>query len=313
MKGRTSMRARLGIPTAVLVGGGAIGVAAVATGNHSTTTNAQPSAFGYTLHFRHTMSEGAALSAALSQWGRSHQKAMTTLAQMQPMRTFAQTTWHHHTTFAAQRGTVLFADSRLMLVQSANGAVHLWWLRNTAFANVSSNATGMAAMTGSNTAAFAAMANNNMTPATNTMAGSTAAANKMAAPVAKPITLTISTGNKTITITITPSTATVTTPAATPTAAASATPTATPTATKTTLPVFTRVNGVVKGDLVFVAGVRSHGSLIAKLVLFAAPATTVAPTPSATVSTTPTSTPTVTTTPTTAPSVSPSMVSGTHS
>lgn len=246
MKGRTSMRARLGIATAVLVGGGAIGVAAVATGNHSTTTNAQSSAFGYTLHFRHTMSEGAALSAALSQWGRSHQKAMTTLAQMQPMRTFAQTTWHHHTTFAAQRGTVLFADSRLMLVQSANGAVHLWWLRNTAFANVSSNATGMAAMTGS-------------------------------------------------------------------TAAASATPTATPTATKTTLPVFTRVNGVVKGDLVFVAGVRSHGSLTAKLVLFAAPATTVAPTPSATVSTTPTSTPTVTTTPTTAPSVSPSMVSGTHS
>ncbi|MFY9867860.1 MAG: hypothetical protein WAK58_28965 [Trebonia sp.] len=31
--------------------------------------------------------------------------------------------------------------------------------------------------------------------------------------------------------------------------------------------------GVARGDLVFVVGVRSHGALIAKLVLFAAPAT----------------------------------------
>jgi hypothetical protein len=300
MKGRTSMKARLGIATAVVVGGGAIGVAVAATGSHSTPTTAQSSAYGYTLNFRHTVSEGAALSAALTQWSWSHQKAMTTLAEMQAMRTFEQTTWHHRTTYAAQRGVVVLATKKFLLVQSAknpNGALHLWWLKGTSFANVSSSATGMAAMTGNNTAAFQAMQNNNMTPATTTMAGSTVAAQQMAAPVAKPTTVTVSTGNETITITITTSTATVTTP--TTTATTAPTPTVTPTAVKTTQPVFTKVNGVAKGDLVFVAGERVRGQLIAKLVLFAARSTT---------TTTPTATPTV------APSsTSSDAVTGTHS
>lgn len=305
MKGRTNMKARLGIATAVVVGGGAIGVAAVATGGHNTSTNVQSSAYGTTLNFHHTMSEGTALSAALTQWSKSHQKALTTLAQMKPMRTFAQTT-RHHTTFAAQRGVAVLATKQFLLVQSAknpSGALHLWWLKGTAFANVSSNATGMVAMTGNNNAAKAAMQHNNMAPAQAAMAGSTGMAQRMAAPVTKTITFTVQTGDTTITITITRSTAKVTTPPATPTA----TPTAmaTPTASATTQPVFTTVNGVVKGDMVFVVGERVRGQLVAKLILFAAPTTTVTPTPSASV--TPTSTPTVT------PSVvAPSGVSGTH-
>jgi hypothetical protein len=306
MKGRTSMKARLGIATAVLVGGGAIGVAAVATGSHNTTTNAQSSAYGYTLNFHHTMSEGAALSAALNQWSKSHQKAMTTLAQMQSMRAFAQTA-SHHKTLVAQRGVVVLATKKFLLVQSAknpNGTLHLWWLKGTAFANVSSNATGMTAMTGNNNAAFQAMQHNNMAPATTAMTGSTTAVNQMVAPVAKPTTITVATGNTTITITIAQTTATV----------AQTTPTTTGMATtKTKQPVFTHMNNVARGDLVLVSGVRTHGQLQAKLVLFAAPTTTVTPTPSASV--TPTTTPTVTTTPTTAPStaIMPTGVSGTHS
>ncbi len=61
------------------------------------------------------------------------------------------------------------------------------------------------------------------------------------------------------------------------------------TATQST---FTNMQGVARGDLVFVAGFRTHGYLVAKLVLFAAP-TTVTPTP--------TVTPTVTVTPTAIP------------
>ena len=47
----------------------------------------------------------------------------------------------------------------------------------------------------------------------------------------------------------------------------------------------TKVKGVAKGDLVFIVGVNEHGSLVAKLVLFAAPVK-VEPTPTATPSTT---------------------------
>lgn len=338
MKGRTSMKARLGIATAVLVGGGAIGVAAVAAGNHSTTTQAQASAFSYTMHFQHRMSVGAALSTALSQWGRtqqSHQRAMTTLAQMQSMRNFSQVmagSRHHRTMFAAQRGTVLFVDKNLMLVKSSNGAEHLWWLNtNTGFANVSSNGTGMVALTGSNTAGFQAMVNNNLTMAKQAVAGSVGAANAAAAPVTKPITFTIQTGTLTVTITITPSSATVTTPPttppATPTGMASATPSMTPTmaptgmasatpsispsSVATTQPAFTNVNGVVQGDMVFVSGERVHGQLIAKLVFYTPTTTTTTATPSASASVSTSTAPTTGTTPTT--SVAPTGISGTHS
>ena len=309
---QANMKARLGIATAVLVGGSAVGVAAVAAASHGPSTTAASSA-GFTLNFHHTMSEQAALSSALSTWGSSQQKSFNTLAQMQPMRTFSQV-MRHHTEFAAQRGIVVLATKKFLLVKSANGALHLWWLNGaTRFANVSTTMTGMAAMTGSTTAAKAAMVTNNMTPAAVTMAGSTTTVNQMAAPVAKPTTITVSTGTVTITVTITSSTATVTQPVTTPTViatptatattptvapTATATPTATPTVVATPTPTMTatqstfRANhGIQRGDLVFVAGFRVHGFLIAKLVLFAAP-TTVTPTPTPSVTSTATVTPT---------------------
>jgi hypothetical protein len=85
---RPSMKARLSIAAAVLAGGGAAGVAAVAA-SHSPATTAAQSA-GFTLNFHHPISEEQALTSALSTWGWSQQKSLTTLAEMTPMRTFSQ-------------------------------------------------------------------------------------------------------------------------------------------------------------------------------------------------------------------------------
>ena len=199
---QAAMKARLGIATAVLVGGGAIGVAAVAAANHGTAATTAQSA-GFTLNFHHTISEQQALSSALSTWGQSQQKSMTTLAEMAPMRTFNQF-WSHRTEFAAQRGVVVLATKKFLLVKSADRQLHLWWLNGaTKVRNVGASATGMAAMTGNDAAATAAMKTNNMAPAAVTMAGSTSAVSQMAAPVSKPTTITVDTGNQVITITIT--------------------------------------------------------------------------------------------------------------
>jgi hypothetical protein len=314
MKGRTSMKARLGIASAVVVGGGAIGVAVVATGNHSDTSNAQSAAFSIS-QFHHTMSEGTALSTAMNELQWSQSKAMTTLAQMAPMRNFSMV-WagsrHNRTEYAAQRGIVELATKNFLIVKSSNGKQELWWLKGAKFDNVSSSTTGMVAMTGNNNATTAAMVNNNMIPVAKSMAGSTTAVNQMTAPVTKPTTITVSTGTETITITITNSTATVTSPTtatATPTATASVAPS--PTATATKQPTWTSTSGVARGDLVMVTGERVHGKLIAKLVLFAAPSTTTpTATPSASVSVQPTatSTATATATPTVAPTSSTSVM-----
>jgi hypothetical protein len=55
----------------------------------------------------------------------------------------------------------------------------------------------------------------------------------------------------------------------------------------TTMPATTAAKTVARGDLVFVVGVRSHGKLIAELILFSVPKTaTVTPANTATVTTT---------------------------
>jgi hypothetical protein len=331
------MKARLGIATAVLIGGGAVGVAAVAASHHGPTSSTTAQEAGFIMNFHHRISEQAALTSAIGMFGTSQaaqQRSMSTLAQMVPMRNFSQF-MHHRTMMAAQRGIVVLATRRFLLVKSANGALHLWWLTGgTMFQNVTASPTGMTAMLGNNTAAVQAMVNQNMAPAAAVMAGGTAVVNQMAAPVAKPTTITIATGTEIITITITSTTATVTTPVTTPTTLPVTTPTTLPSGTPTgaptalpsatpsglpsvrpsgmptvtattgvtvtpittltpapvasptvtataTQPTFTATQGVARGDLVFVAGVRMHGFLIAKLVLFSAPAT-VMPTATAT-------------------------------
>jgi hypothetical protein len=334
---QANMKARIGIATAVLVGGGAVGVAAIATASHGpATTTTQNDAFS-ALNFRHHLSEQAALSSAFSTWGWSHQRSLTTLAQMVPMRTFAMAWGHHHTQYAAQRGVVEavgnVGNKQFLLVKSANGKVELWWANgNTVFQNVAASPVGMTAMTG-NTSTAQQMANNNIAPAAATMAGSTAMVNQMAAPVVKPIKITLNVNGQTITIIIRGATASATTPTSTPSATATGTMAATPTATATmtatptatgtmtatptatatgtatstamatATPTMTATQpatttAIARGDLVLIAGVRSHGRLTAQLVLFSAP-TTVTPTPTGTATVTPTATATSTGTATT--------------
>ena len=317
-----SMKARVGIATAVLIGGGAAGVAAVAS-NHGPATTTTQSA-GFIMGFHHHLSEQAALSSAISTMATSQQRTLNTLAQMVPMRTFTQVR-HHHTMLAAQRGVVVLATKRFLLVRSAHGQLHLWWLSNaTQFMNVTANVTGMIAMTGNNNAALAAMMHQNMAPAAAVMAGGTAVVNQMAAAVTKPTTITVDTGNQIITITITAKSATVTTPmggTGVPPTTAPPTPPASPSipaspsmpaptgSATATQPPFTTVNGVVRGDMVFVTGVRVHGRLVAKIVLFSVPGM-VAPTP--TVTPTVTASGTVTpTAPATSPAPSKTAVTGT--
>ena len=166
---------------------------------------------GFTRSFHHTISEPMALTEALSGSGTASQ-SMTALADITPMRTFSQLEYHH-TTLAVQRGIVLLATRKFLVVRSANGAIHLWWLSGaTRVKDVDSSASGMAAMTGSYTATNTAMSTGDMVPTENVVAGSTSVVSQLTTPVAKPTTITINTGGEVITITVASSTATVTQP-----------------------------------------------------------------------------------------------------
>jgi len=305
---QASMKARLGLAAAVLAGGGAAAVAVAASHNSSATPTTADSA-GYVLRFQHTVSEQQALTSALNMWNSNQSRSLSTLAQMAPMRTFSQFTWHH-TQFAAQRGVVVAATKQFIVVKSANGKLELWFLNHwTRQKNVTVNPTGMVAMSGNNVAAHTAALTGNTVPAAVAMAGSASTVNQINAPVTKPVTITINTGTETITITITQTTATVTpsapatgtgtttapaTGTGTTTAPATGTGTTTapatgmatttapatamaatsaaPTAT-TGMPTTMPAKTVARGDLVFVIGVRSHGKLTAELILFSVPKT----------------------------------------
>lgn len=248
MKGRNrrgyrqaSMKARAGIATAVLIGGGAAGVAVVASNNHGTT---QASSASYIMGIRQHISAQQAMNAALSQWGRSHTRALTTLAQMVPMRNFT-TVRHGATRLAMQRGVVVFASKQFMVVKSANGAMHVWWLSGrTTFANVTNSATGMAALIGNNNATMQAMVNHNPAPMASVLAGSVNAQAQAAA--AKPatvttaaggaFTITITFGTTTVTFTFNPATGQTTMGGTTTGTGTTATPPATPPATGTATP-----------------------------------------------------------------------------
>jgi hypothetical protein len=301
---QATMKARLAVASAVIAGGAAIGAVAVATSNHPTPLATQSA--GYTLNFHHPISEATALSTALTGWTTSHQKSLSTLAQMTPMKTFS-TAWHHRTQYAVQRGVVALATRHWLLVKSATGSLHLWLLSGkTHVMNVANSTTGTAAMTGSTPATTAAMQRGNMAPAAQAMAGSTATVSSLNNPAPKPATFTVSIAgsSETITITITPSTATVA--PTTPQAAQQMAQQTGTTMTTTTQRPFAATDHIARGDLVLVAGVKRHGFLWAQLVLFSAPGTTVTPTPPAT------PTPTTSTTTPTAPATTTPTVSSTH-
>jgi hypothetical protein len=257
---QTRWRTRAGIAAAVLAGGGAIGVAAFAATSHPAATATRPAA--YTTLFS---DEGTMLSAAMSDWGWSRQSSFAELARLSWARGYSQTT-HRGKTLDIQRGIVVLATHRFLILQSANGSLHLWLLSGaTKFQNVSSSTAGTSALTASATATAQAMNLGNMLPATALLAGSPTTAAAMLTPTTAPQTVTVQVANTdlTVTVTITRSTATVSQTATTP-----ATTMPVPKQSTFTQNAWQATSSVARGDLAVVVGTRSHGTLHAELVLF---------------------------------------------
>jgi len=253
------VKTRVGIATALLVGG-AVAAGAVVASSHgvaaTATSAAYSSGFG---------NEGSALSSALSNWNGSRQSSYTALAGLTQARQFSQTT-HRGKMIAIQRGIVVLATRKFLILQSANGSLHLWLLTGrTQFQNVSTTMAGTQALTASTSAAQQAMLSGNMLPATTLLAGTptVAAAMLTPAPAAQTVTVQVANTNLTVTVTVTRSMATVSQTATMPQAAM---PTWNP--VTWTQNAWQATHALARGDLALVVGTRSHWTLHAQLVLF---------------------------------------------
>lgn len=259
--GKSSVKTRVGIATALLAGG-AVAAGAVLASSHGAATTATSAAFSSS----YNGNVGSTLSSAMGNWNWSRQNSYNQLAQLTQVRQFGQG-MHQHKVVAAQRGIVVLATRKFLIVQSANGSLHLWLLTGrTQFQNVATTTTGMQALTASTSAAQQAMWSGNMLPATNLLAGSptTAAAMLTPAPAAQTVTVQIANTNLTVTVTVTRTMATVSQTATTP---LNGMPTWSP--ITFTQNAWLAPNQVARGDLVLVVGTRSHWTLKAQLVLFA--------------------------------------------
>ncbi len=257
--GKRSTKTRVGIATAILVGG-AVAAAAVVAADHGVTSTATPAA--YASRFSN---EGTVISSAMSNWGESRQSSYAELARLTQVRQFSQTT-HKGQTLAVQRGIVVLATKKFLILRSANGSLHLWLLSgHTHFQNVSNTTAGTKALTASTSATQQAMASGNMIPATTLMAGSPTMAAALLTPAPAPQTVTIQVANTSLTVTVTvrQSTATVSQTATTP---LTSMPTWNP--LTFTQNAWQAMKSVARGDLALVAGTRSHRTLHAQLVLF---------------------------------------------
>ena len=253
-------RAGIGIATAAVLGGGAIAVAALATGSHPSGITAAPAA-----HTARFGNEGATLASVLSDWNSSKQSSYSQLAQMTSMQGFSQTS-HQGKMLDVQRGIVVLATKRFILLQTASGKLHLWLVTDkTKFQNVSSTTSGTAALTANTSATQQAMQSGNMIPATTLLAGSPTTAAALLTPAAAPQTVTVQVANTdlTVTVTVTRSTATVNQTATTP---ANAMPASM--ASSYTMDAWQATSSVARGDLAVIVGTRSHWLLHAQLVLF---------------------------------------------
>jgi hypothetical protein len=256
--GKSSVKTRVGIATAVLAGG-AVAAAAVVAGHGAApaaTSAAYSSRFG---------NEGTMISSAVNSWSWSRQSSYAQLAQLTQARQFSQTT-HQGKTVAVQRGIVVLATKKFLILQSSNGSLHLWVLSGaTRFQNVSNTTAGTQALTASTSATQQAMTSGNMIPATTLLAGSptTAAALLTATPAPQTVTVQVANTSLTVTVTVTRSMATVAQTATTPLAGL---PTWNP--ITFTQNAWQATNTLARGDLALVAGTRSHWTLHAQLVLF---------------------------------------------
>ncbi len=255
-----ALKTRAGIATAVVLGSGAIAGVAMAAGSHSAGIAAAPAA-----HTARFGNEGAMLATALGDWTSSRQGTYSQLAQMTTMRGFSQTS-HNGKTLDVQRGIVVLATKQFIILQSANGSLHLWLVSaGTKFQNVSSTTAGTAALTANTSATQQAMQSGNMVPATALLAGSPTTAAAMLTPAAATQTVTVQVANTdlTVTVTVTRNTATVNQTATMPANTMPA-----PMASTYTMNAWQATNSLARGDLAVIVGTRSHWTLHAQLVLF---------------------------------------------
>ena len=253
-------RTRAAIAAAVVAGGGTIAVAAMAAGGHAAGPAAAPAAYA-----TRSANEGTVLATALADWNSARPGAYAQLAGLTSARGYSQAS-HRSQTLDIQRGIVVLATSRFLILQSAGGALHLWLLSpGTRFQNVSGNAAGTAALTASTSATQQAMRTGNMIPATTLLAGSPTTAAGLLTPTAtaRTVSVQVASTDLTVTVTVTRSTATVSQTATTPANARPA-----PMASSYTLNAWQAANSVARGDLAVVVGTRSHGTLHAQLILF---------------------------------------------
>ena len=232
----------------------------MAASSHSAGIAAAPAA-----HTARFSNEGTMLAAALTDWNSAKQGTYSQLAQMTSMRGFSQTS-HHGRTLAVQRGIVVLATNQFIILQSANGSLHLWLVSaGTKFQNVSTTTAGTAALTANTSATQQAMQSGNMIPATTLLAGSPTTAATMLTPTPATQTVTVQVANTdlTVTVTVTRSTATVNQTATMPASAMPA-----PMANTFTMNAWQSVNSLARGDLAVIVGTRSHWTLHAQLVLF---------------------------------------------
>jgi len=247
-----------GLAAAAVLGGGAIAVAAV-VGGHPAGIVAAPAA-----HTTRFASEGTLLAAAMTDWNSSKQASYAQLAQTSA-RGYSQTS-HRGKTLDIQRGIVVLATNQFIILQSANGSLHLWLTSAaTKFQNVSSSTAGTAALTANTAATQQAMQSGNMIPATTLLAGSPTMAAAMLTPstATQTVTVQVAGTDLTVTVTVTRSTATVAQTATTPVNAMPA-----PMMTSFTMNAWQATNALARGDLAVIAGTRSHHMLHAQLVLF---------------------------------------------
>ncbi|HEY1318929.1 MAG TPA: hypothetical protein VGF32_01725 [Streptosporangiaceae bacterium] len=257
--GKSPVKTRVGIATAILVGG-AVAAGAALAANHGAAATATSAAYS-----SHAANEGTVLSSAMSNWNWSRQASYAQLARLTQARQFSQAR-HKHTTVAIQRGIVVLATKKFLILRSANGSLHLWLLSGaTKFQNVSNTMAGTKALTASTSAAQQAMSSGNMIPATWLLAGSptTAAAMLTPTPAAQTVTVQVANTNLTVTVTVTRSTATVSQTATMPQAAMPAWHPVT-----FTQNAWQATHAIARGDLALVVGTRSHWTLHARLVLF---------------------------------------------
>ncbi len=258
--GKSPVKTRVGIATAILVGGAVTAAAAVLAASHGASDRGHVGRLLGPLRQR-----GAILSSVMSGWNGSRQSSYAQLSRLTQARQFSQAR-HRGTTVAIQRGIVVLATTKFLILQSANGSLHLWLLSNgTQFQNVSNTTAGTAAMTANATATQQAMWSGNMIPATSLMAGSPTTAAAMLTPTtaAQTVTVQVADTDLTVTVTVTRTMATVSQTATMPQAAM---PTWNP--VTFTQSAWQATNSLARGDLALVVGTREHRTLRAQVVLF---------------------------------------------